>query len=225
MAPCGAAVLLGLVSISVCGGAPAVAAFVVLPLAPAPSSALLAPAVLPRRQERAAQAWRGGGHGARGGSLYLRASSGSRGQPWRRWGDSGDLKEWGTENGIWCPWDVMETGGDRSVVAVQSHRAGDIICRVPRDAAWEAAPGVSPAVPAGFIAPSYWASEDAASDKKGWYVKLAVKLLYERSLRPPQSDRNTRQEDGGRVGGIVLGGDGPYICFRMCTCMRVSTQA
>ena len=113
---------------------------------------------------------------------------------------------------------MVETGGgggddgeDRTVVAVDPHRAGDIICRVPRDAAWETAPDLPPAVPAGFIAPSYWATTDAASEKKGWYLKLAIKLLYERSLRPPKSDKNLAHEEGG-VGVCGLGGKwGPYL--------------
>jgi len=92
---------------------------------------------------------------------------------------------------------------------VDPHRAGDIICRVPRDAAWEAALDLPPPVPAGFLAPSYWATTDAASEKKGWYLKLAIKLLYERSLRSPQSDKNLAQ---GGVGGFTLGGRwGPYL--------------
>lgn len=101
---------------------------------------------------------------------------------WERWGEEGDVSSWGADNGIWCPWNVVERGDDRSVVAADPCKPGDIICRVPRKAAWEVSLSAPPTVPAAFISPSYWNTADATSEKTGWYVKLAAKLLYEHSL-------------------------------------------
>ena len=92
------------------------------------------------------------------------------------------MSRWGESRGVWCPWDVVERGGDRTVVAREAHRGGDVICRVPKDLAWEASADMPPKVGAGFVLPTYWMGADATSEKKGWYVKLALKLLYEKSL-------------------------------------------
>ena len=121
---------------------------------------------------------------------HLRASNlghaaGQATDMWHRWGEDGDVSRWGESLGIWCPWKVIERGGeggDRTVIALKAHRAGDVICRVPKSAAWEVSASAPPQIPANYIAATYWTSADATSEKKGWYVKLAAKLLYERSL-------------------------------------------
>ena len=142
-----------------------------------PSTAVLAQCRSPRPSHRTCAA----SHGPCQPSGVRFLKDGIAGT-WERWGDDGDVSAWRADNGIWCPWSVVNLGADRTVVATDPYKPGDIICRVPQRAAWEVSGSEAPAVPAGFISPSYWNSADAAADKTGWCVKLAAKLLYEHSL-------------------------------------------
>ena len=93
------------------------------------------------------------------------------------------LIEWGHQQGIWCPgWTVQrQPSGDRSALATEQIDEGAVLCRVPRMSAWVVTADEPPKVPASFIDPAYWLSEDMASDR-GWFLKLAAKLLYEKHL-------------------------------------------
>ena len=76
----------------------------------------------------------------------------------------------------------MEKDGNRAVVSKQAIRAGEVICRVPASAAWLVSFDEPPAVPDSFVSQTFWNSVDVQEKEKWWFVKLAVRLLYERSL-------------------------------------------
>lgn len=77
---------------------------------------------------------------------------------------------------------MVEKDGNRAVVSKQAIRAGEVICRVPASAAWLVSFDEPPAVPDSFVSQTFWNSVDVQEKEKWWFVKLAVRLLYERSL-------------------------------------------
>lgn len=91
--------------------------------------------------------------------------------------------EWGVEQGVWCPgWTIKEqSSGDRCAIATEEIEEGAVLCRVPRMSAWVVTEDEPPRVPASFLYPGYWLSDDVKSEK-GWFLKLAAKLLYEKHL-------------------------------------------
>eukprot|EP00288_Rhodomonas_lens_P016647 CAMPEP_0177699990 /NCGR_PEP_ID=MMETSP0484_2-20121128/5867_1 /TAXON_ID=354590 /ORGANISM="Rhodomonas lens, Strain RHODO" /LENGTH=144 /DNA_ID=CAMNT_0019211183 /DNA_START=324 /DNA_END=755 /DNA_ORIENTATION=- len=94
-----------------------------------------------------------------------------------------NFMEWGVEQGVWCPgWTIKEqSSGDRCAIATEEIEEGAVLCRVPRMSAWVVTEDEPPRVPASFLYPGYWLSDDVKSEK-GWFLKLAAKLLYEKHL-------------------------------------------
>jgi hypothetical protein len=79
-------------------------------------------------------------------------------------------------------WSVQEMpSGDRSAVATENIAEGAVVCRVPRACAWTVTAQHPPSIPESYLRAGYWQSKDVQS-VRGWYLKLAAKLLYEKHL-------------------------------------------